>query len=88
MSYPLGSGKSCSLSDSPFYSVRTLSVAQCFITKGVDKSLYTLRPDVSHAREIPVLVSACANAFFFSPRLGGNEGIGTWEGEEEIRGEI
>lgn len=26
--------------------------------------------------------------FFFSPRLGGNEGIGTWEGEEEIRGEI
>lgn len=85
MSYPLGSGKSRSLSDSPFYSVRTLSVAQCFITKGVDKSLYTLRPDVSHAREILVLVSACANDFFF---LLGNEGIGTWEGEEEIRGEI
>lgn len=81
MSYP--SWKSRSLSDSPFYSVRTLSVAQCFITKGVDKSLYTYaRMYLTHVKSLYTWARKCMRERFF---LDTEETRG---GEKEIRGEI
>lgn len=91
MGFSLVSGKRSSLSDPPFYSARTLSVAQCFITKGVDKSPRQ-RPDISHARVnvrktgvwvcvgsgIYVSVRSIFRACIAPSDYGSNEGGVTW----------